>query len=158
LWTKLQEFRTKQIVEGNTSTAWIMGESLLQESLLQVLHSDGILSCHSQTIPHNSLGHVAEGNNFGRSSSHSLCSSRITAQEKKLKNKSSHTLLLMQEQSSLECLFNRSPTIPPRDWSLTMPNRNWYKDLLCGTNLQMSFALLQVGQTCDEMECPCTNK
>lgn len=99
-----KEFRTKkQIVEGNTSTARIMGESLLQESLLQVLHSDGTLSCHSQTIPHNSLVHVAEGNNFGRSSSHSLCSSRITAQEKKLKNKSSHTLLLMQEQSSLEC-------------------------------------------------------
>ncbi len=59
LWTKLQEFRTKkQIVEGNTSTARIMGESLLQESLLQVLHSDGTLSCHSQTIPHNSLVHV----------------------------------------------------------------------------------------------------
>jgi hypothetical protein len=59
LWTTLQEFRTKkEIVEANTSTARIMGESLLQESLLQVLHSDGILSCHSQTIPHNSLVHV----------------------------------------------------------------------------------------------------
>jgi hypothetical protein len=59
VWTKLLEFRTKkETVEGNTSTARIMGESLLQESLLQVLHSDGILSCHSQTIPHNSLIHV----------------------------------------------------------------------------------------------------
>jgi hypothetical protein len=127
----------------------------------RVLHNGEILSCHSQTIPHNSLVHVAEGNNFGRSYSHSLCSSRITAQEKKLKNKSSHTLLLMQEQSSLECWFNQSLTIPMRDWSLTMPNRNWYKDLLCKPtlwNLQTSFALLQVGQTCDDMECPCTIK
>jgi hypothetical protein len=50
--------KKNEIIDGNTSTAQIMGESLLQESLLQVLHSDGILSCHSQTIPHNSLVHV----------------------------------------------------------------------------------------------------
>jgi hypothetical protein len=102
----------------------------------RVLHGAEILSCHSQTIPHNSLVHVAEGNNFGRSSSHSLCSSRIRAQEKKLKNKSSHHPSIDAEQSSLECWFNWSPTIPERDWSptiperdwsLTMPNRNWYK-------------------------------
>jgi hypothetical protein len=54
---RVQE-KKKEIIDGNTSTAQIMGESLLQESLLQVLHSDGILSCHSQTIPHNSLVHV----------------------------------------------------------------------------------------------------
>ncbi len=128
-----------------------------------VLHSCEILSCHSQTIPHNSLVHVAEGNNFGRSSSHSLCSSRITAQEKKLKNKSSHhpsidagavksrmLIQLVSNNPHERRVFNNA-----QQKLIQGPT---FVNLLCGTNLQTSFALLQLGQTCDDMECPSTIK